>query len=180
MKKLLIASAAALVLGASGAQADSAFEGLYAGVEGSYGNFKADGGGKDGAFAGGAFAGYGFTFDKIYLGAEGGVNVSGTEFTHGGLTYSRRFGYGATAKAGYLVTPKHLAYGLAGYERAEFKASDGTKGTNDGFRFGIGGETVVRNNITARTELSYTDWNDRDGMPKAGEWRGTVGFGIRF
>jgi len=182
MKKLLI-TVAILAIGAVSAHADSAFEGLYAGVEGGFGHTSPDVGNKDSAFSGGAYAGYGLTFDKFYLGAEAGIGLNGTEFSSGGVTYSREFQYGATAKAGYVVTPKHLVYGLVGYERAEVKADDGVtvaKGTNDGIRFGAGTETFVAKNVTARSEVSYTDWRGKGGLPDSGEWKGTVGLGVRF
>lgn len=183
MKKLLIASAAVIALGVASAHADSPFDGPYAGVQGGYGHVSPDVGDKDGAFSGGAFAGYGKTFDNIYLGAEASVGFNGAEFSSGGVTYSRKLEYGVTAKAGYVLTPKYLVYGLAGYERADMEADSGgtvTKGTNDGFRFGIGAETFVTKKLTARSEVSYTDWHGRDGMPEAGEWKGLAGIGIRF
>ena len=183
MKKIMIAAVAVLALGAASAHADTAFDGLYAGVEGGYGRTTLDAGGEDKAFSGGAFAGYGLTFDKIYLGAEAGVGIDGAEFSTGGVDYERKLNYGVTGKVGYVVAPKALVYGLVGYERSDMEADDGvavTKGTNDGFRFGFGSETFVRKNLTARTEVSYTDWRDQGGMPKAGEWKGTIGAAVRF
>ena len=182
MKKLLI-TAAVLAIGAASAHAESAFDGLYAGVEGGYGTTSPAAGGSDTAFSGGAFAGYGLTFDKIYLGGEANVGIDGTKFSVGGVDYERKLNYGVAGKVGYVVTPKALVYGLVGYQRSEMEADDGVtvaKGTNDGFRYGIGTETFVRKNLTARSELSYTDWRDQGGMPKAGEWKATAGIGVRF
>lgn len=180
MKKLIIALAAT-VLAASAAHADSAFDGFYAGVNGSYGKVDA-GPSDDTAFSGSAFAGYGVTFDKFYFGAEADAGLSGAEIKDGGTTFEQKWNYGATARVGYVVSPKVLAYGVAGWHRAELEAKNGASedASADGLSFGFGAETFVKKNVTARSELTYTDWNGKDGAPDAKEIKTTVGLAVRF
>lgn len=182
MKKLLIAFAA-VALSAATAHADTAFDGLYAGVSGAYGSSRIDGGDRDKGFSGGAFAGYGTSFGKVYLGGEAGIGLSGIEHDAGGVSVEQKLNYGATARVGYVATPKVLAYGLAGWERAEVEIDDGTsvaKETDDGLKFGLGAETFIKDNLAARTELTYTDWKGRNGVPASDEIKTSVGVALHF
>jgi len=179
MKKVLIALAA-FAMGTAVAHADSAFDGIYAGAEGGYGSVKVDGAGHDSAFSGSAFAGYGTTFGKIYLGGEGEVGINGAENSVGGVTVKQKVNYGAKAKLGYLATPKALVYGLAGWEHAEFDVSgSGSEGT-DGVKFGFGAETFVQKNLSVRSEVTYTDWKDKGSLPGGNEVRTTLGLAVHF
>lgn len=182
MKKAFIALAA-IVLGTAAAHAETDFDGVYAGVDGGYGSTKVDNGGSDGAFSGGAFAGYGLTFDKIYLGGEAEAGINGAENDVGGVSVKQKWNYGVTGRVGYVVTPKVLVYGLAGFEQAQVKAKGGAaevKGTNDGLKFGIGGETFVKKNISVRSEVNYIDWKGDSGLPDSTELKSTIGVAVHF
>lgn len=179
MKKIIIA-AAALALGTAIAHADSDFDGLYAGVEGGYGSVKLDGGNRDSAFSGAGYAGYGVTYGKVYLGGEAGIGFNGAKNDVGGVTVKQKLNYGAKARAGYLATPKALVYGLAGWERAEFDVSGDGKHTDDGFKVGIGAETFVQKNLSVRSEVSYTDWQGKGGLPGGNEVKTSVGLTSHF
>ena len=181
MKRFIIALAAT-VIGTVSVHAESNFDGLYAGAAGGYGKVDADVV-EDSAFSGSAFAGYGATFGKVYLGAEAEAGLNGAELSSGGVSIEQKWNYGANARLGYVVSPKVLAYGLAGWQRAELEATDGTDtvdATADGLKFGIGGETFIRENLTARSELTYTDWKGKDGAPDATEIKTTFGLAVRF
>lgn len=178
MKKFLIASV--LSLFAVSAHADTAFDGLYGGVTGSYGKSKAEHM-KDNAFTGGVYGGYGLTFDKFYLGGEAKGDFGGFKLKDGTLTAEKKFGFGASARAGYLINDKTLGYGIAGWERARIDVSEaGVKAKEDvnGFTFGAGVERIVKGNISVRSEVTHTKWKADEVNIK--ETKGTIGVGLRF
>lgn len=178
MKKIAVALAA-LLLGSGAAMADSSFDGLYAGIQGGYGSASADGLGKEQSFSGDAFVGYGATFGKYYLGVEGSAGLDGAEWPTAAGSFKHDWNWGATGRVGYVVTPKVLGYGIAGYERAE-GTLDGAKVSQDGLKFGAGVETFVKKNVTARTEVTYTDWKASGAAPAGNDLRTTFGVVARF
>lgn len=138
IRSLILSTVAVAALSATAARADSAFDGAYAGVMGSYdwfsGNAKASVGGSriksdatgDGATAG-IFAGYGETFEipelasgLFYLGAEAegsyytGSNNQGSPYLQGHVAPD--YSTGVSLRAGYVVTPDALAYVRVGWE----------------------------------------------------------------
>lgn len=67
--------------------------------------------------------------------------------------------YSVSGRAGYLVTPQTLFYGRAGYGAIKLEAEEGffdtaTKTVGMG-EFGVGVETFLYGNLTARFEASY-------------------------
>lgn len=179
MKKIVIA-VAALALGTCLAHADSDFDGLYAGAEGAFGSAKIDGGDRDTAFSGSAFAGYGATYGKAYVGGEASIGVNGAKNDLAGVSVKQDLNYGATARVGYLATPKALVYGLGGWERADFDVAGSGKETLDGYKFGFGAETFVQKNMSVRSELSYTGWQGKGGLPDSTEVKTSLGLAVHF
>lgn len=175
MNKLIIASATLLLMGAT-AHADGAFDGFYAGVDGMYNRTKIDGE-KDNAFAGRLNAGYGKTFNKVYLGGEANLDFSGFDLKIDNEKVKKEIGYGVTGRVGYEFSPQYLGYGLVGYERARVEIGN-DKEDFDGFRYGAGVETKVQKNISVRTEISQAHLK-KDAV-KIKDLKTTVGLAIRF
>jgi Opacity protein and related surface antigens len=178
MKKYFLASVAlALSLGVANA-GDAKFDGAYVGGQASYS--KLDGGGIDiDGFGGGAFGGYGKTFGNWYVGGELSVDYSKVDGSSDGVKLEKKYSYGAAARAGYLVTPSVLAYGVVGVERGKFEVkAGGDKASDDlnAVRVGLGAETFVKDNISIRSEVNYLNWEGGDGK----EWRANVGVAYHF
>jgi Opacity protein and related surface antigens len=188
MKKYFLASVAlALSLGVANA-GEAKFDGAYGGIQGNYSNGEIGESGlsvdADG-FGGGVFGGYGKTFGNWYVGGELSADYAKTEGSVAGidLDIEKKYSVGAAARVGYLITPKVMAYGVAGVERAKFKTSisdgvDSLKGsaTVNGARFGVGAETFVTDIMSLRTEVDYINWNGGD----LDEWRAKVGVAYHF
>ena len=84
MKKTLFLAVAAAFLSAPAMAQDTAFDGLYLGLQGGYGQVSPDGGDKDSGFSGGAYGGYGVTFGKLYVAGEASVDLVRGEISGGG------------------------------------------------------------------------------------------------
>lgn len=175
MNKIIIASATILLMSVT-AHADGAFDGFYAGIDGMYNNTKIDGE-KDGSFSGRANAGYGKTFNKVYLGGEANLDFSGFDLKIDDEKVKKEIGYGVTGRVGYEFSQQYLGYGLLGYERARVEIA-GDKEDFDGFRYGAGVETKVQNNISLRTEISQARLKKDDVKIK--DLKTTVGLAYRF
>jgi opacity protein-like surface antigen len=69
--------------------------------------------------------------------------------------------YSITGRVGYLVTPETLFYGRLGYASISMEAEEGFIGTASGSvgatKAGIGAETFLFDNVTARIEANYVD-----------------------
>lgn len=174
----LLGGVALVAVGAAPSLAQSPFDGAYVGVFTGYTNddasaksgtatadFDADG------WLYGAYAGYGQTFGKIYLGGEaeiGSADLSGSG-TVAGLRskLDANESWGLSARAGYLVNNDVLLYGRAGWQRSNYDVTVGT-GTSkikvgdnvDGYRLGTGVEYAVTDNVLARLEYNYTNYDD--------------------
>jgi outer membrane immunogenic protein len=182
MKKYLLASVAlALSLGVAHA-GDSKFDGVYGGVDATYGSGKSTDVDVDG-FGGGAFGGYGKTFGNWYVGGELNADFSKADGKEGGVSVEKKYSYGVAARAGYLLNDKILGYGVVGWERGKFEAKDATDKVSEelnGIRVGLGVETFVQKNISLRGELNYVDWKGKDGFGNGHEYRANVGVAYHF
>ena len=179
MKKFLIAFAA-IALSATSAYANSDFDGLYLGANGAYSSNKVKEGNRKGGFAGEVISGYGITFDNMYVGAEAHVGKRSGSNTVKGIKVKQNHNYGITGRVGVLMSPKVLTYGAVGYERASLSDNAGGKAKIDGIKFGVGGETFVKKNLTARSEFSMTKWNKNDFYKGGNEFRTTIGLAVHF
>lgn len=122
-------------------------------------------------FNGGAFAGYGQTFNQFYLGAELNIDGSGinSKKTTNGETDTQKheYGGGADVHAGFLPTTSTLVYGILGgaYGKFNFSAVDPGLGVSAssnkwlaGMRAGLGAETILTPNTIARMDWVYTHY----------------------
>lgn len=118
-------------------------------------------------FGGGAFVGHDFAVsDRIRVGVEGGVSLGGkgpeARFADGSFyTSTPRWGYRATARAGYLVTDKLLAFGTFGYGGHFYKVrSNGIANPiSSGRSFTIGGgfDYRLKDNVSVRLDFRHLD-----------------------
>lgn len=152
------------------------------GDEGDVNTFKINHGltGWDGT----AFAGYGMYFDTFYLGAELGATVSNAnssmnvsdvdgDFVDDALQFKlkARTSYNVALLPGLKVNDSTLLYVRVGYMRTQFKASAtvfeegvalGTASKTqweNGINYGVGVETYLAENISARAEYTYTSYS---------------------
>lgn len=124
-------------------------------------------------FTGGGTAGYGFTWNNFYLGAELFAEGSGTRWDHRrgvvGRDYFVRKQYtlGAAGRFGYIVRNAALIYGKVGVAWTGFRTRY-TVGTNDvvandmlvGLRLGGGLEVPVADRWFVRMDYSFTQYPD--------------------
>ena len=108
--------------------------------------------------------------DRFVVGAFADFDWSdfdrGSESNDNGLTITRAWAVGG--RLGYLVTPRVMVFGTAGYTQAHFRNDgwwdiDGLEaGRNSqnfsGYFFGGGVEVLLRSNFYLRGELRYSDF----------------------
>ena len=129
-------------------------------------------------FAGGFFAGYGWTYKQLYAGLELDTEAANYGWYHdrsnpggGGRDFSveKRGSYGGGLRIGYVLANGGLLYGRIGvvqtrfntvYNKGNNQASwiDRTD-TQDGRRVGLGAEIPASQNAFVRMEYSYTTYN---------------------
>jgi outer membrane immunogenic protein len=147
---------------------DQNWSGIYLGVLLGYTFGDADVGGGPTpdieGIDGGAYAGYNFQIDNFVLGVEGDALLSGVEGSSGGVSVDQNWSGSLRARAGYSLE-SFLLYGtgglaLAGFEAASGGASDSN--THLGWTIGAGVEGMITDNVTARVEYRYTDYEDKN------------------
>ena len=126
----------------------------------------------DGAMFG-VGAGYDFRMGNVVVGPEAEVtwSTAKTEFDNGDF---EGFGIGNVkanrdlylgGRIGYVVSPKTMIYAKGGYTNAKFdvRNGDGTVTTRrdidaDGWRIGAGVEQAISNNMFAKIEYRYSNY----------------------
>ncbi|EJL34291.1 outer membrane protein [Novosphingobium sp. AP12] len=141
-------------------------------------------------FAYGVGAGYDFRAGNFVVGPEAEVtwSTAKTSFDDGDF---EGFGIGNVktnrdlyvgARVGYVVTPKTMIYAKGGYTNAKFdvRNASGTVTTNrdldaDGWRIGAGVEQAISNNVFAKLEYRYSNYEKGEL-----DYRGDFPDGDRF
>jgi outer membrane immunogenic protein len=141
-------------------------------------------------FAYGVGAGYDFRAGNFVVGPEAEVtwSTAKTKFDDGDF---EGFGIGNVktnrdlyvgARVGYVVTPKTMIYAKGGYTNAKFdvRNASGTVTTNrdldaDGWRIGAGVEQAISNNVFAKLEYRYSNYEKGEL-----DYRGDFPDGDRF
>ncbi|MES2368700.1 MAG: outer membrane beta-barrel protein [Pseudomonadota bacterium] len=128
-------------------------------------------------FTGGFFAGYGYTFNQIYVGLEVEAEAANFGWEHerdtagsGGRDFAseKRGGYGGSVRIGYVLPNGSLLYGRIGQVQTRFNTfysrGAGTPVNQsdnfDGTRVGLGAEIPASRNTFVRMDYSYTRYND--------------------
>lgn len=137
----------------------------------------------------GAMAGYGHTFDRLYLGAEADIELSSADWnierSPVGRVYSvdKKASVGVSLRAGYVINDSVLLYGRAGIVQSRFNTNYRTTGNavdqdNDlnGIRIGAGVEFAIDRGMNIRFDYSHTDYDSHavnyggGGSPRAVPW----------
>lgn len=182
--KSLIASivtATAAATAAAGAWAANEDVSFYAGIQGGYQDtsvkLKDTDFGNDtytsfdslsvDGLAGGIFAGVRFNTNspffvagELNLGtsrAESKLKLSGPGSPISDTSKIKSRGtYGAALLGGFEVAPSTSLYGRLGYQKTKFEASEVSSKKHNGFRYGLGLETKLSNELALRVDWSRT------------------------
>ncbi len=168
------------------------WSGFYLGGYGSHDWGKVTGGptkpSADG-WGGGVYGGYNMQSGQIVYGGEADLGYNDQKGTSGGITGEQKLNGSIRGRVGYDLNP-FMIYGTAGLAIADQKLSSAA-GSDDktalGYTVGAGVETFVTNNITARVEYRYSDYQDKNfNLGGTNVSRGfddhsvKVGIGVKF
>ncbi len=168
------------------------WSGIYLGVLLGYSFGDADiaGGGSvdvDG-IDGGLYAGYNYQIDNWVAGVEADGVLSGVEGSSGGVNVEQTWSGSLRLRAGYSLQ-SFLLYGTGGVALTEVEASSGgfsDSNTHLGWTIGAGVEGMITDNVTARVEYRYTDYEDKTfnlGAPTGADLNTNTiraGVGVKF
>lgn len=147
----------------------SSWAGGYTGLYLGYGinKFKTDnyvGDLKDNNAKFGGYAGWNFQNDNIVYGLEGDAGYNWAKKEDLGLTAKSGFEGSMRARLGVDMGPV-MPYVTGGIAGTQVKFSDATS-SDDKFRIGwtagVGAETFLTQNVTARLEYRYSDFGKKD------------------
>ena len=146
-------------------------------------------------FGGGLYGGYNMQNGQIVYGAEADINLgdekgsAGTGGAGEALRGKQGVNGSLRARVGYDMNP-FLLYGTAGLAASDNKVSNSTSSdsaTALGYTVGAGVEAMVTDNITARVEYRYSDYQNKDfGLDTGSVSRGfddhsvKAGIGVKF
>ncbi len=165
--------------------------GAYAGGTASWqrGDFQHQGKAKANGFGGGVYGGYNMQSGQIVYGGEADLNYSGVDSKHNGLTAKQGMNGSLRGRVGVDLNPV-LVYGTAGVAatNAEMKNALGKDDkTMLGWTAGAGVEAFVTNNVTARVEYRYSDYQHKNfnlgGTNTKSDFQDhsvRVGLGVKF
>ncbi len=106
-----------------------------------------------------------------------GVEVGLADSTAGGSTFDASRDLSASARVGYVLTPKVMGFGKVGYTSSRFEAVDTTIGSaTEGVRYGGGLEYAATPKTYVSAEYQRTEYGNNIG----GRDAAMVGFGVRF
>ncbi|MFK0204388.1 outer membrane protein [Agrobacterium sp. NPDC090283] len=148
------------------------WSGAYLGgtVNYDWGRFSSSNDGRDAKGAGGGlYGGYNWQNGQLVYGAEADVNLGderGSAGTVAGRAFEGKQGVNGSlrGRVGYDMNP-FLLYGTAGLAVSDNKVRDGVdkdSATALGYTVGAGVEAMVTDNITARLEYRYSDYQKKD------------------
>lgn len=165
--------------------------GAYAGGTASWqrGDFQHQGRAKANGFGGGVYGGYNLQEGQIVYGGEADLNYSGVDSKHNGLKAKQGMNGSVRGRVGVDLNPV-LVYGTAGVAgtNAEMKNAAGKDDkTMLGWTAGAGVEAFVTNNVTARVEYRYSDYQNKSfnlgGTKTKSDFQDhsvRVGLGVKF
>ena len=137
--------------------------GAYVGGTASY--QRSDmGGAKGNGFGGGLYVGYNMQNGQMVYGAETDLNYSGVDAKRNGLSGKQGLNGSLRGRVGVDLNPV-LVYGTAGLAatNTEMKNAAGSdERTSIGWTAGAGVEAFVTNNVTARVEYRYSDYQGKN------------------
>jgi opacity protein-like surface antigen len=129
---------------------------------------------------GNLFAGYGYNFDRFYIGAEGFFYGTSNRSSTKNLGknpqvqryVSEKYGYGVSLIPGVMVTDGILLYIRGGAVRARFQINDTTSplgspssnNTITGWQAGGGGQFALTPDLDLRVEYVYSGFNSNTNI----------------
>ncbi|WP_137132905.1 outer membrane protein [Rhizobium sp. FY34] len=142
------------------------WSGFYLGGTASHdwGTVKKGGDASADGWGGGVYGGYNMQSGKIVYGAEADLGYNDQKGTANGVTGEEKLNGSVRARLGYDLNP-FMVYGTAGLAVGDHEVSSAAGSdskTTAGYTVGAGVETFVTNNITARVEYRYTDYQDKN------------------
>jgi outer membrane immunogenic protein len=165
--------------------------GAYAGGTASWqrGDFNRQGDAKANGLGGGVYGGYNMQNGQLVYGGEADLNYSGVDAERNGLKGKQGVNGSVRGRAGIDLNPV-LVYGTAGIAgtNVEMKNANGKDDRNMvGWTAGAGAEAFVTNNVTARIEYRYSDYQKKSfnlggDKVKSGfeDHSVRVGLGVKF
>lgn len=138
--------------------------GAYLGATGSYNFGHIDNSGHAHAFGLGGYGGYNWQDGQLVYGVEGNLDYSGARNTNNNVKTTQGINGAVRARLGVDMNP-FLIYGAGGIAASDLKAE--SAGVSDrrgviGWTAGLGAETKITDNVTARVEYDYTDFGKRN------------------
>ncbi len=137
---------------------------------------------------GGIFAGYNYQVNNWVAGLEADAVLSGAEGSGGGINVNQNWSASLRLRAGYSLE-SFLLYGTGGLAVSGTELSGGgSKETETqlGWTIGAGIESMITDNVSARVEYRYSDYEDKvfslGGPAEADLTTNSVraGVGVRF
>ncbi len=125
---------------------------------------------------------------QLVYGPEADLNYSGVDHTANGFTAKQGVNGSIRGRVGVDLNPV-LVYGTGGVAASSVKIKNGPTGNDDstllGWTAGVGAETMVTDNITARVEYRYSDYGKKTfngaGVRSGFEDHSVrVGMGVKF
>jgi outer membrane immunogenic protein len=110
----------------------------------------------------GAYAGANWQFGSLVVGAEADALFSGVEGSAGAFDVEQGVTGSLRARAG-IALDRFLLYGTGGAALTDLELSNAAGSDEQmlwGWTVGAGAEAMLANNITARVEYRYTDYQD--------------------
>lgn len=106
-----------------------------------------------------------------------GVEVGLADSTAGGTTFDASRDLSASARVGYVLTPKVMGFAKVGYASSRFEAVNTNVGSaTEGVRYGAGMEFAPTPKTYVSAEYQRTEYGDNLG----GRDAAMVGVGLRF
>ena len=167
------------------------WSGAYVGGTASWQKGKFNGQGQDRGHAagGGVYGGYNMQSGQFVYGGEADVNYSGVDHNNGVFTAKQGADGSIRGRVGVDLNPV-LVYGTAGVAATNTEMSNAAgkdKNTSVGWTAGAGVEAFVTNNVTARVEYRYSDYQHKNfnlgGTNTKSDFQDhsvRVGLGVKF
>jgi outer membrane immunogenic protein len=140
-------------------------------------------------FGGGLYTGYNKQDGQIVYGVEADANYSGIEKSYKGIEADQGLNGSLRARVGYDLNPA-MVYATGGLAATNMEVTDKTSDSNKtllGVTLGAGVETKITDQITARTEYRFTNYQTQtfnldSGATDRGlkEHQVNVGLGFKF
>ena len=138
--------------------------GAYAGGTASWQRAKMNDA-KGNAIGGGVYGGYNMQSGQIVYGGETDLNYSGVDTHNGSITTQQGLNGSLRGRVGIDLNPV-LLYGTAGLAASNVEVKNAAGASDDhtalGWTAGVGAEAFVTNNITARVEYRYSDYQKKN------------------